>query len=807
MVVRKNAQLDLLNYNFQITSAPNLKQSPPQAPKFQVADSTQNLSERRPMKLLDTSYNFIIRSDPIYLQAGSSFVTHHRDVITCRMSPRVQVRTFERKPFDNNILKGRRIGRRLVRTPDDEKLQTEFIRSRFPMTPQSEPGTPIQQMTLMRSTTPIMVESDTPPPSLPSEPPSPPQHRIMKAQLQATILIRPSRLDKPAGTEDEAKTESAEAHQSPTESATTPESSVRPSLKRRESVKSVDLVPETNPNDPLQNGQISIQEIQTLNQNGTEIIPTSILKSTIMSRQKIVELERPPVLQTNPITELQLISKVLPRGVSHEEQKTQHQSTASKMPKRRQSCHERIMMPPAENEDKKIENSAIGRNYMEFLDFYENEMRKNKQVEMQQQRQHVQYPQPLHAQHKRVRFSMEGENEDARQAPRNHHPPQFHNPNPQQQQQQQQQMENRHRLIQFQGQQRSPIRSPIKPHPPPINYQYYQHQFERELRERGYDHRVENHQEPNRPLELVSHIPPERYHQHEQQRSHYANHGTQKQIRHIQEKPPRVQQRNVPISVENQQAVMMAAAYHQLQSLHRDPSTLTSQQYAEHLKQLDHLKHVQPSAFQAYQRNFRAMEELRPPPDYYANTQEMHQTPTRSSPAQYQISSSSSREDSPNSYEVIHQEQSLQRKLKTKSKSSKYVEPNQLPKPFYNPQQLTYYTEPFALTKNKPLPSSSVSPPAAPTAFHTPDMQRVRSPVSRNLLENAASSKHYQWLIAQAHAQNLAGQNQPQRPIPRPPVPAFIEAKVNGSSLHHPVLFQEQPTEFLRNYYANTKNF
>lgn len=147
MVVRKNAQLDLLNYNFQVTSAPNLKQPNTSAGKFQMADSTQNPSERRPARLLDTSYNFIIRSDPIYLQAGSSFVTNHRDVITCRMSPRIQTRSFERRPFDNNILKGRRIGRRLVRSPEEaEKLQAEFMRARFPLTPLSEPGTPIQSV-------------------------------------------------------------------------------------------------------------------------------------------------------------------------------------------------------------------------------------------------------------------------------------------------------------------------------------------------------------------------------------------------------------------------------------------------------------------------------------------------------------------------------------------------------------------------------------------------------------------------------------------------------------------------------------
>jgi hypothetical protein len=253
------------------------------------------------------------------------------------------------------------------------------------------------------------------------------------------------------------------------------------------------------------------------------------------------------------------------------------------------------------------------------------------------------------------------------------------------------------------------------------------------------------------------------------------------------------------------QKAMMAAAYHQLQSLHHDPSKLTPQQYAEHLKQLDHLKHIQPSAFTAYQRNPRPLEDHRPPPDYYANTQEIHQQQTQSPPAQYQISSSSSREDSPNGYDMLHQEQSLQRKLKYKGKSSKYVEPNQLTKPFYNPAHSTYYSEPFALTKNKT--TTSESPPSNPAPFHPTDHQRTRSPILRNMMEAAVNPQHYHWMVAQAqaHAQNLAMHNQPQRPIPRPPVPTFIEPKINGSSQVH---FQEQPTEFLRHYYASqTKNY
>lgn len=783
MVVRKNAQLDLLNYNFQVTSAPILKQANSSTPKFQLPDSTQNPSERRPLRLMDTSYNFIIRSDPIYLQAGSSFVTNHRDVINCRMSSRKQVRSFERRPFDNNILRGRRIGRRLVRSPETEKLQ-EAMRLRYPLTPQSEPTTPLQplhQMVLMRSSTPIVVESDTPPPSLSSEPPSP---TLKNAKIQPVPLTA---VTKPAWIPNGVLKEPAEKNPPTPDNQIPIEAAAMPPLKMR-----VEPETELNSKDPLQNGQISIQEIQALNQNGTEIIPTSILKNTIMSRRSTTtDRERTQALLINP----QNGAKFMPRGMSHDDSAKMQQAPAPKMPKRRQSCHERIMMPVNDSEEKSIENSVIGQNYMEFLNNFEKQ-------EAQQQRQ-MQFNQPLHAQPKRVRFSMEVESDETHRSPQIHPQQQFTYP------QAQQQMENQQRMVHFPNQQVSPMRSPLKPHPPPINYQYYQHQFERELRERGYDHRMESHQESNRPLELVSHIPPERYHQHEQQRAQYSNHFAQKQIRPTQEKHNRMPPR-LPTSMESQQAQMMAAAYHQLQSLHRDPSSLTPQQYAEHLKHLDHLKHMPPSAFQAYQRQPRPVEGQRPPPDYYQNTQETHQQAKHSSPPQYQISSSSSREDSPNGFDG-HQEQSLQRKLKSKLKSSKYVEPNQSTKPFYNPTHSTYYSEPYALTKNKPVPTSG-SPPTTPTAFHLPDVQR--SPVGRNMLDVTMSSKQYQWMVAQAHAnahaQNLALHNQPQRPIPRPPVPAFIEAKTNGTG-HRPmpVMYQEPPTEFLRNYYAtaNQKNF
>jgi hypothetical protein len=830
MILRKNAQLDLLNYNFQLTSAPNLKQSNTTLAKFQLPDSTQTPSERRPMRLNDTSYNFIIRSDPIYLQAGSSFVTNHRDIITCRMSPRVQMRTFERKPFDNNVLKGRRIGRRLVVTsPEGERVQADFLRVRFPLTPQSEPSTPVQQMTQIRSSTPIVVESDTPPPSVPSEPSSPPQHKIVKAHIISNTLIKPSRLSRSPNTEDIPAT--AQIKKLLEQTST---------LENHQTVKRrvVEFLNEKDSTDPLRNGQISNQEIQILNQNGTEIIPTSILKNTIMNRRMTIDMEHRVALQPKSLeSNVQAMKRTLPRGASHEEQVKPSQPMAPKMPRRRQSCHERIMMPKDKDErsEKSIEDSAIGKTYMEFLHAFENEVRKKKNLEMQQRSQLQQIPQPLHSQAKRVRFSSDADTEIP-PSPRNAQPPQIHYPIPQQQQQQQMQqhhqnhqqqfLENRQRLAQYQASQQSPLRSPLKPHPPPINYQYYQHQFERELRERGYDHRTEGYQEPNRPLELVSHIPPERYHQHEQQRAIFANQNAPKQIRLVQvpeknlPQPPRLQPRNMQMTLEAQaQTAMMAAAYHQLQSLHRDPSTLTPQQYAEHLKQLDHLKQFAPSAFSAYQRSPRQAEDPRQPPDYYNITQDHHQMQTtRTSPAQYQISSSSSREDSPN-FDMLHQEPSLQRKLKYKAKSSKYVEPNQLTKSFQNPALSKCYTEPFSLVKNKPTtPTSPIASLASLTAFRQPDRQRSRSPTQRNILESAAKTHQYHWMMAQAQAhsqaqaqvQNLALQNQPQRPMPRPPVPSFLEhPKVNGTSQLHPGRFQQQPpTPFLRSFYANhQKNF
>jgi hypothetical protein len=798
MILRKNTQLDLLNYNFQRTSAPNLKQSNTTVAKLQLPDSTQNPNEKKPIRLSDTSYNFIIRSDPIYLQAGSSFVTNHRDIINCRMSSRVQMRSFERRPFDNNMLKGRRICRKLVvNSPDGEKIQSEILRTRFPPTPQSEPGTPIQIGTQVQPSPPIVVVSDTPPPSLPSEPSSPPQHRIPKALIISNQLIQPPRFE---ATDDTQKM--------PQEPSISPEipSEVRQGLKRR-----AELMEDNESTDPLKNGQISIQELQTLNQNGTEIIPTSILKNSVTNRQIIIEHDEKLALSMNNFDfNLSKIRRTLPRGSSHEEYIKPSQPMVPKMPKRRQSCHERIMMPLAKDKEERTEaNDSIGKNYMEFLHEFE---RKSKQMEQRQTARVV----PTAA--KRVRFSEETDVEISR-SPRTSQPHQIlYPPIPQQHQQHQQQqqqspihqhpkfIETQQRMAQYH--QSTAMRSPVKQHPP-INYKYYQNQLEHEFRIRGLDPRLDLHQDSNRPLELVSNVPPERYHQHEQQRALYASQNLQKQIRHAQEKNQQHQQQQQQ-RFQVQQAAMIA--YHQLQNLQRDPSNFTPQQYAEHLKNLDSLKSFTPSAFSAYQRNPRQIDDQRLISDYYNNNQDIHQMGvTRTSPATYQVSSSSSREDSPN-YDLLHAEPSLQRKLKYKAKSTKYVEPNPMSKPFFNPTNSTYYTEPYALTKNKL--SESTSPHAPLTAFRAPERHRSpRSPIQRGMPDNGVSSQQYQWMLVQAqsqtqaHVQNLAMQNQPQRPLARPAVPTF-EPTLNRTSQIHSGRFQEhQPTEFLRNYYANQKNF
>ena len=129
MVVSKNSSLDLLSYNFQVASSPSLDQCNSLSLTSEMPGSMQTPSERRPAKYDDTSYNFKVRSDPIYLQACSRIVTSHSDAITCRMSPRCQQQSFERRPFDNNVLKGRRIGRRLTRSTDSENVDIKMIRS------------------------------------------------------------------------------------------------------------------------------------------------------------------------------------------------------------------------------------------------------------------------------------------------------------------------------------------------------------------------------------------------------------------------------------------------------------------------------------------------------------------------------------------------------------------------------------------------------------------------------------------------------------------------------------------------------
>ncbi len=120
MIKKRNSQLDLLNFNCMASTGNSEDNKKSPATHVQLPDSTQRTSsDVKPLKFNDTSYNFVHRSDPIYIMASSKFHTIIRNVIRCRCSSCIQLYSFERRPFDNNILRNRRIGKRLVIERED----------------------------------------------------------------------------------------------------------------------------------------------------------------------------------------------------------------------------------------------------------------------------------------------------------------------------------------------------------------------------------------------------------------------------------------------------------------------------------------------------------------------------------------------------------------------------------------------------------------------------------------------------------------------------------------------------------------
>ncbi|KAG5671382.1 hypothetical protein PVAND_001583 [Polypedilum vanderplanki] len=864
MVIRKNAQLDLLNYNFHTDSSPKIKSELATSSTFEIPDSTQNpKSETKTWRMRDTSYNFVIRSDPIYVAAGTP-ETKYRDMIKHRMTPKIQRIRFQRRPFDNNILKGRRIAGRLVSNKEEEKPQQVMVNGTPPNTnhqnfqhpiqirinspvqkvlhgrpivltaiPKDDNATiitPIFKPPSNQNSSPILVESDSPPST------SPPLHKIQKPQIISNQILS-------RGFSERVPTQpvetSAQKNAFPgifnnTNNKLNGEIIERSAPSIRQPLKRPLSDPKTSPieissMDPLEGGQITLNELKTLNQNGTEIIPTSILKctgNTIRSRRKTVD-DRQQIINGGSV-EVKKIVAVAPTSfyTSAQQQQQQQQSQIQqenqnqqkKIMRRRQSCHERISNVPSS-----INNNNLSQSFKVFLNEYEksreeenmrfNQIRQQqKHMQMQQQQQQSM---PLYQQPKRVRFTTEGTQQ--MEIPRSPQITKSHFAVAQQHMAQQQPRSPIEHPRVYQLSQRSPtMRSPSKA--PPIDYQQHLLFFEREMRERGVETLKEH--ETSRPLELVSNVHPERYMQQleQTQQSPQSMFTSPKTAARAPEKSPRMQSR---VQMVNNEEKMVA--YHQLQSLLKcDTSAMNIQQYSEHLKFLHQQQLKAQNDFHHQQQQQQAMEERRESERYYQNTQQMHhqqqqqmqiKSPTAAVP-QYRSPPVQSQSD----YE---QEQSLQRKLISKSKSSKYIEPAAVvgSKPFFNPPHSTYYSDPFVAANANLSGKKSSTPttPTTPTAFHQPvtvSSPQQSSQLYRNLIEPSPPMNYQQWIFQQhqqAQVQAQAQHNvalptthgQLARPIPRPAIPP---QPTNMSTISHHALqsFTNPQSEYYRHFFPKS---
>lgn len=856
MIQRKNAQLDMLSYNYESCSSPNFKQKVSSTSSiFETPDSTQNTRiERKNTKLNDTSYNFVIRSDPIYLTAGSTFMTNHRDVIKCRSIPYVQTHSFEKRPFDNNILRGRRVIHRITSSTNEQeriKGQSELkshltkVSGLQEMTSNHNTSVeikinakcedeilPIAKPPEPKASSPILVESDT-------ASSSPPSYKIIKPAVMSPESLEKAFKERvhivQSPKESKKKFEFPKLNSEPMLSVESSNTHLRPTLKRPISLKLPNYANKVQ--DPLTNGQISIDEIKTLNQNGTEIIPTPMLRNKITARRKTIDIDRAPIIRSPvEVKKINIQNSASNTAVSALpatktmlnyilEESTVIKPSISKILKRRQSCHERIYIPATTSASNNIEKK-----FMDFMNGeYESKKREreNKRLQIHQldeektKQSGVQSPSDqIYPQQKRVRFLNEEISDQQQRSPQQNRIPTSHF---QQQLQHRQAESQNYRSSYYQSYQNSIMQQNPK-FPAPIDYNQYQIYFER-LRERGFIDRVETLKDRdghtvsvNRPLELVSHVPPERYLQHSE--SSPLVFTSPKSTRHY-EKSSRTHQRT-PIMTNDEKATLVA--YNQLQSLHRDPTNLSAQQYSEHLKQLHQLKqtHILPyNSSQGYHQEHQnqLIEERE---SFYKNTQpninsQESSYPSTSSAARPSFQFSS-RETTQGQEDCTEREyQSLQRKLKLKAKTAtKYIEPSQLSKPLQSTPRSTYYSEPYSLTAHK-------KPPTPTQNQYNTQERSIEHLSSEQLsafynLRNESALGHqfpYQWMLAQAQQQqqqqNLVSHNQPARPIPRPAIPASF-GKLNGIPSNHNNVFSHSSLQAFSNQqsdyrYYYPKNF
>lgn len=761
LIIRKNQQLDLLNFSFEDTMAPTIKS---EAEKSEYSASKEK--DDRKVRPNEFAYDFVSRPTPIYQQAGDFHMNLKFVLNKCRMSATFASK-LDKRPFDNNILNGRRIARRLAKSSSREERmvpqQLDHNQNNLNNKTAKETIQPLiiasanqhARPSPINSATIVLTDNDTPPLSDVSS-----THSPGKVQIISNHVVNPPIIS------------SAEPRAASFPTQIIPVS--QPRITSAEGVKN-NVVMESELHKQIKNGQLTLQELRTLSQNGTEIIPTSVVKPAALAQmQQSTPSPNPSLREMRKIYEQQQLQ--LP---SYED--TQPRSfRVQKMPMRRKSCHERIV------HENSAKTNQIGEQFTIFYNNNQNgvKLMAGREREMKQ----VQDIRPARPEHyypgevKKARYDTGA-------------PPVYaqHRPQPQQQLLQANHPTNGN--IQMQPQ-------PQQQHRENINYLQYEEYF-RKLQKLGLPPAEILHN----PMEIVSNIHPEQY---ANRRQHQEAMFHRPRVQSTQQQQHRLYQQ------QHQEMERKAIAMQQLQELRRDPSNLPPQKYAEHLKQMENLKSQQrmrDEQYQIQQQHLHTRNKYVVHPSYIVNNK----------PA----NGNSSHEDYVRKVANFEydESQNLQRKLKNKSRSvTNYREPSNqaqvTSKPIVvnqNPPHSTYYSDPQIRNK-----SSTASSPQQNmmNAFYFVENGMMKSPQRPiPIREHPVAPQQPQHHQMQPHpaVQNWhIAQNVLERTSQL--MQSHLDPKIpNGAHIsptHYPAEQPDQPTQFLREFYSeknragvNQKNY
>lgn len=780
MIVRKNCQLDLLNFNYETSMAPSF-QNPysdeVSSSLFSFNPKANVLPNERRSRPNEIAYVSVNRGNPIYKQSGN-FEMRLKNVVEVRMAPKMSCK-FDKRPFDNNILNGRRIARRIVKTaPRDERIsQMENLQNNQILKPvqpaiqqqviESNPVIVQKPSPIVAST--IILDNDTPPLSDVSS-----TNSSQKVKIISNDVVHPAA---PTIVENKMPNIQEQLMQVPR---------LRFSLSENEN-KSL----ESNLNKQIQTGHITLEELRTLSQNGTEIIPTNFIRVPCSSANEIHN--------TNPLTSMNDMRKLYDRqNVQSHEEAPPKVVRVPRMPMRRKSCHERII-----NNESSIKNNQIAEHFQQFLNEFE--QREKKMLKERKMKE------ILEMRKASTENFYTPEMKKAR----------YENNNPVMYLQHQPQLSNNHVLNPYIAQSYTNARRKPPARAPLIDYQYYSDQYQRQMREHGYN-QVDNNNSQPQPMEIVSNIPPEHYANNLQQAN---NHHPASILKHSeaifqQQKPQHHQQ---PQRMLQQDFNMRASiAIQQLQELHRDPSNLPPQKYAEHLKQMENLKNLQRlrdeqqqmqqhQLQQQHQQNQQLLNRSKGVIHSYANNNNIG----------HHIEDYSRKE--PN-YEY-DETQNLQKKLKFKSRSSSiYVEPSNqaqvTSKPIVvnqNPPHSTYYSDP-QIRNNKSSTASSPNTHAngyyfveengtlksplrpAPSRDHLHQQQIAPPPPQHHQIQSHAPTQPQPWQIRKDMLQRTTQLMQSHMDLNITNGSSHAQHIHNQNQLHYNT--EQHPTQFLRAFYG-----